>query len=320
MEKDLDENLIAKYFEGTTTEIENDFIENWVNENDNNAKKLKDYKQIWQLNSGKSLDFEPNVNLAWAKVKNRINKKSTVWSWRPIGIAASILLVSIVSYWVFNRANTTENLSLTTKFNAQNIQLADGSKINLNQNSSLHYPKEFRGKERKVKLKGEAFFNIQRNPEKPFIIEANLLNIKVLGTSFNVISHTDFVKVSVKSGRVEVKKSAKDFVVLKAGQEVIYNTKSDSLIVNSIVDLNVFSHYNKVFAFDNTSLTDVAKTISNSYQVKIDIEDESLKKLKLTTKFENQNLDHVLAIITETLLLDIQKDNNTYIFRKRKGL
>ncbi len=320
----LDENVLARYLEGLATENDQSQIDVWLNQKSENILELDQYRKLWELRNQQNSSFEPDAEMAWQKVSKRINVdtqqliniKKPIW--RSLQLAASILLVGGLSiYFFIIKPNNPPFQSLVSENNTIDKILSDSSKVFLNYNSKLEYPDQFAWKERRVKLKGEAFFEIKPNPSKPFIIEANDLNIKVLGTSFNVKTDSVTVIVSVRTGKVRVAKSDSEYVILHAGQEVAYDKNAFTFNRNIKADANEFAYFSKVYSFKNTPLSEIAKTLSKGYHKNIKISSTDLQDLSLTTKFENESLENALQIIAETLQLEVKIENNAYVFSKK---
>ena len=322
----IDENLLAKYLDGEATAYDLEALEAWLNADTANTLELDRYRKIWNSNSKSKIDFEPDVSLAWQKVQNRINTESPLKPltikknpfFRNFSIAASVaLLVGFGVYFYFFKESSINYQSIVSQSNSVEKSLSDSSKIILNYNTKLEFPDQFSSSERRVKLKGEAFFDIKPNPVKPFIIEVDKLNIKVLGTSFNVNEDSLNISVIVRTGKVEVAKSASEREILTVGQALVYDKIKKSFSRKYNADPNEFAYYNKVFTFKNTSLKQVTQMLSKGYHAKVSVGSQELSELAITTKFENESLADALQIIAETLQLKLKIENNSYVFVKK---
>ena len=180
------------------------------------ASEEADIMKKW--NDLKYSGEEPvDVDKAWEKLNERIEAaerpviplpvKRTPFLSTFARIAAMVIIIAGAGWLLFEVA-APQKITLTSDSDQKNIEvlLSDGSTVFLNRNSSLTYPKNFRSGTRKVSLKGEAFFDIARDEEHPFIIDAGKAKIRVLGTSFNVITENaeNEVEVYVASGKVMV--------------------------------------------------------------------------------------------------------------------
>lgn len=284
---------------------------------DENRKIFDDLNKIWNSSA-------PSINVdtisAWKKLNNKIELEETPViqiapsrSFQWMSIAASILLVfGIFILYKFNNTSTnTQHLAVVT----EHIQLADNSLVDLKKGSTLSYPQNFNEKIREVNLKGEAFFNIKRNEDKPFIIHTNSVNVKVLGTSFFV--HTkdnDDVEVIVKKGKVKVSNILGDTnsVTLKASESIIFIKASNTFKVIK-EEKNKLYWQTKTLIFNRTTLEYVVDLINHNFNTKVIIKNEKIKNCKLTVTFKNQSIDEIIEIIKETLNISSTMENGIII-------
>lgn len=262
-------------------------------------------------------------------------KPSPFWrrySVSTFSMAASVLLI-LGFAWFFLAKNkitsvsSLENLKLTgqrqftKKTNdsgvAQTISLHDGSKVTLQPQSSLSYPAVFDGKIRVVRLEGEAFFDVARNPEKPFLVHFNKLVVKVLGTSFTIRSFDseEKVQVTVKTGKVsvfdneELTKTSNEpnptlnGIVLTANQEIYYKKDQKqfekSLIANPvIVDQTV---QEKDFIFEETPLIEVFRKFEKAYGIPIIVDENQVQNCTLTASMAEEPLPEKLNLMCKAI-------------------
>jgi ferric-dicitrate binding protein FerR (iron transport regulator) len=173
----------------------------------------------------------------------------------------------------------------------------------------------FASAERRVKLKGEAFFNISPDKKKPFFIEAgNDVEIRVVGTSFNVKAYDDYTEVVVETGIVEVRKFNR--VLLLHPNERARIDKEDSTITVEKSKDKLYRYYrSKEFECDNTPLWKVVEVLNEAYGDSIVIGRGDLRSLTLTTRFDNESLESILDIISETFEINVEKVGNKYILK-----
>ena len=193
--------------------------------------------------------------------------------------------------------------------------LPDGSFVTVNKGSSISYPSHFHGKTRQVTLSGEAFFNVKPNKEKPFVISVNDVTIAVVGTSFNVKSIDGNTEVIVETGVVKVTKDGKT-VELKANEEMRVNTK-DSVLGKERVTDQLYKYYRtKEFVCDDTPLWKLIEVINEAYHSHIVFGDPTLREMPITTTFNNESLEQVLNVISETFNIKVVKDGDTIILEQ----
>ena len=217
----MNQNKIRKYIQNNLDSTEKRRMVEWIRKSPENQKIYNILKAEFIASTFKDV---PNNNSTFffERFKNRIKKKKLQ---RALYLTASfVLLISFL--WTYQSSNYTNNNALedittnnteafsfiTEKGDKKEVYLPDGSKIILNVDSELSYPRAFNDSIREVTLVGEACFDIKRNVTKPFIVNTNSIKIRVLGTSFNVKSYTkdEKVETTLVSGKVELIKDEED--------------------------------------------------------------------------------------------------------------
>ena len=158
----------------------------------------------------------------------------------------------------------------TPKGGKYQITLPDGSKVWLNSVSSLRFPAIFNGEERNVELKGEAYFEVAKNKEKPFVVKTNDMNVIVTGTEFNVMAYSDenYSATTLVEGSVHVSNPNSD-IVLKPGEQVVSNEGAKLKKSLADVELNI-AWKNGLFQFNDSDMRTVMNQISRWYDVSIE--------------------------------------------------
>ncbi len=181
------------------------------------------------------------------------------------------------------------------------VVLADGTKVWLNSASRLIYPQSFMGKERRVVLSGEAFFDVAHDAERPFIVETSRMNVKVLGTRFNVNDYDDNEEVSTTlvNGSVEIFSGGQQAFRLVPGEQAY---GKENKLEKREVNVRLYTSWiDGKFLFNNTELEEIAKQISRWYDVEIFFSSENVKKVRFTgaiVKFKP--LDDLVRMIEST--------------------
>lgn len=199
------------------------------------------------------------------------------------------------------------------------ITLSDGSVVHLNAGSSLRYPKQFSSTEnRKVYLQGEAFFNIQKDEKRPFIVEANNTEIKVLGTQFNVNTsklNNDTSCVLVE-GSVKLSNTLKS-IILNPNEKATWNPSSNSFKVN-IVNTNLYTSWVKgELIFENANFKDISNKLTQFYDVEIKNQSSILKTQKFSgiISLKNTNVENILDLLSMDTPFSYAMEKNTIIIK-----
>lgn len=250
-----------------------------------------------------------------------------------LGVAASVVLVLGVSavWWygvgqkkdtIYENLTTKSSVQLLEKTNANAkpllIALSDGSSVLLQKNSRLSYPQTFAGDTREVYLEGEALFEVAKNSEKPFFVYANELVTKVLGTSFVVRAYPNQknVQVFVKTGKVSVYRFAEmktekitqsrelDGVVIMPNQQITYQ-RNEAEFKKTIVEQPIALN-NELFEFRNTSVSEILKTIQQTYGIMIVYDENILADCPLTASLTDEPLYGKLDLICQAIGADYQ--------------
>ncbi len=318
-------DLIARHLDGEATEIEKENLENWVNRSEANASVYASAKLLWKdAQPGhfeESSDvFSVNSDAAWLKVQKRIQtpkagKRIYLQTW--LRVAAILVIGMPVLYLMYNWLNpTVEQISSISGESHLSVELVDGSKVELNANSDLTYPEEFKGNNRRVVLTGEAFFEIEKDSSKPFTITANEVNINVLGTSFNVNANSlDSVEVQVETGRVEMN-YGENSLVLNPDETGVYYKLTGKLFKREKKVISSHFWRNRRLTFKRTSLQDVVRALNSLYEVNIRLEGNQVADKKINVRFEDEDIAVILDVIANSLDLEVDHlKNDTIILR-----
>ncbi len=323
----IDEDLLVKYLVNETNDEETLIVENWIQASDENKKQFEQSFLIWEQSLQLATPARVNVDDAWMHMQERIEKGGNGTSKVPVQlfskswlrIAAAIILVVCVGWlsYVLVSKNSGKHIVAVTVASVNKVvtdTLPDGSVITVNKNSTLSYPSKFKGDTREVALNGEAFFKITPNKEKPFIIHVNDVMVRVVGTSFNIKSENGKTEIIVETGIVQVIKN--NHTVRLLPKEKAVTLWKDSTLEKDTVEDQLYRYYrSKEFFCNNTPLHSLVETLNEAYNVNIIIENDTLKDLPITTVFKGESLDNILAVISETFKINIEKTGNQIILR-----
>ncbi len=317
----ISEDLIARYLAGETSQAENREVLDWSKEPEN-QQQLYEYQAVWEdlgvipkiehLDIPREFDTESALQKVRERKAQQLDAQSSSIPW--LRIAAGLVVALGLGWWMYS-INQTEDLQMMAVNEAAEYELEDGSQITLNQNSSLTYPEHFASESRKVKMTGEAFFEVEHKPEQPFEVEVAAANIRVLGTSFNVndISH-DSTVVFVQTGRVLFFNDQNE-VILTEGMTGVLN-KSTGLITSRknmlVVGKDTFWK-TKTLNFEGNTLASVVETVNEMYGTNIVLGNPTLSGCRITVTFIDEDLEDILTIISLTLGLEVTRANGEIV-------
>lgn len=233
------------------------------------------------------------------------------------GIAACVLLLLMVLIFRYDGQVPDEKISLKTvsteNGQKKTIDLPDGSQVILNSGSVLRFPEEFEKGQREVELKGEAFFRVSKDPERPFVIHSGELTTRVLGTSFNIRSYADDEKilVSVATGRVRIEDHQGHIETLLPSDMGVFH-KSEMAIEKLKCDVDALTDWTRgILIFKDESLPEIFDRLEKWYGVKIKIEGKVDLEGKYSGRYDRKPLDRVLEGISYTSQFNYKVLNKT---------
>jgi ferric-dicitrate binding protein FerR (iron transport regulator) len=338
MEKDdkhIDHGLLMAYLLGEADGDQIAEVDQWLSDSEDNASYLKSLEILW-IESGKLSPPPVSVNTdkAWDKVSaslkfeeevHTIKKSARAFQIKHIWRAAAMIVLVLGVYGVFKLITGIERTeTLASIDHIVTDTLKDGSIINLNTESKLTYPKNFDKKKRKVKLEGEAYFIVEHEEDRPFIIELSNARVEVLGTEFNVkeIPEEHMTEVYVKTGSVRLTSVPDErdtnSLLLENGEKGYIDTKTGEIGKRPDVGMhaNVITWLSNKFVFDDVRLEEVAGFLEDYFVISIEFGNDSIKDEKINTTFKNDDIDDILNVIAGTFGLKLEKENQTYILKK----
>jgi hypothetical protein len=323
----------------TNVDLEN--WEHWTLENPVRAKLVQE-SRLWLLatkvteNNLPSSIVQTALLATWNKIETSETsgkKKIKLWDNKWLRSVAAVLVFGLLASSAYSHLFITSNPShiynkliydndegLVEQTNNSNkpqiITLSDGSSVLLQPKSKLSYPKIFAGNERRVYLSGEGFFEISKNPKKPFLVFANEIITKVVGTSFRISAYSNEpnVEVLVRTGKVKVQSnqmalsSNKDEEITLLPNEALRFTRKsstfdkitditkDESLIHSVRTIEQLS-----FDFTDIPVSQIFKTIEQAYSVNIEFPEDKLKDCHLTSSLNDQPLPQKLKIICKAL-------------------
>lgn len=298
-------------------------IDQEVAEKKTALEKLQLENKLWRKIQAKTQSVthqtEPFSTNWWERNSRRLAVAATVTL--IAGLLHIISNVTSSSSLAFSGLSTEQVAALAILTNTDKVprlfQLSDGSQVTLEPEASLYYPQPFEKNKRVAYLVGDGFFNIARNPQKPFLVYSESIITEVLGTSFTIHKNKQSgdIEVAVKTGRVIVEKSVENNVVkeklrtgvvLTPNEKVTYNQVSGSY-VTGLVDNPVLIDYSQefrkpdAFSFVEAPFSTVIKKLEKAYGVEIIVTNETINNCLITASLPNESLFAKLEIINALL-------------------
>ncbi|GEO06119.1 anti-sigma factor [Adhaeribacter aerolatus] len=338
MRKDISSELIKKYLAGNCSETEKRIVDDWFAGFEQAEDFISDLpdKEQEQLKSNLLAQIKSNIQEAGinqvaipeAKVlKLPVTEKPNKIAFYASKIAAILVLACGLAfmgykYWAEQKSGSTVTAATVFSNNQKQIKkimLPDGSKIWLQENSSLAVADNFGQIKRAVTLTGEAFFEVAKDTNRPFVIKTNGVITRVLGTSFNIKAYEKDpnVEVQVVTGKVSVFKTeslntksnavdnsenATKAVVLVPNQKATFVKSTHNLVKNKVAAHELKTVFSKAsLSFENTAIGQAIQMLNARFNANIKLSNEDLNNCSIYGDFTNQNLPEILEIICNSI-------------------
>lgn len=303
----MEQDILYRYFNRDASEQEEIKIAAWLDESEEHraifAKERNKYNMILLLANEKDISKKKHIFY----IPN--------WAKETLKIASIILIMIGIGFYYQNRMEdkllAAMNVITVPPGQRANVVLPDGTHICLNAKSRLEYPSSFVKGSRKVKLTGEAYFNVSHDENNPFIVETQNCDVEVLGTTFNIESYpeSNIFSTALIEGRVKVtdKKDIARPVILEPNQQV--RLINNRLEVNDIEDFDVLRWREGLICFKNKPFKQLIEQFEKYYDVRIIIENEKLLKHELSGKIRiNDGIEHALRVIQKNTSFSYDRD------------
>lgn len=316
------EILITRYLTGEAGQDEIVELQKWLGASKDNLLYFQQLKNIWDNSEHYSCEKIIDFDMAFNIVNKRVNFKSPAtnfwYYWKKI---AAVLLIPLILgnllYFSFRSNNYSTNQEpvyneLFAAFGTRSaLKLSDGTSVWLNSGSSIKYPDRFVGNDRKVFLKGEAHFEVESDPKKPFIVETSSLSVKATGTKFNVSGYTSAneEEVTLVSGKVEVSltddKKNINSSKLDINQHFSFNKVNGTTSIINLEDTYKYiSWKDGKLVFRNEPLSQIVKKISQVYNIDIEIKGEEILNYTFRATFQDESLAEILKLLKMSSPID----------------
>lgn len=311
VQKEQIDEILTKWLTNTATEEELSLLRKWTGQNEENLELIEKLQKTWNEDTAEPIlvNVDAMANEIWAKAMNEQPKQS--WRWNLLfRYAAAIVILAGSFFWILSIADFAEieqenSLPITSTFilrenipgQKTKVFLPDGSIVYLNSSSSIKYLKSFEGLERRVILKGEAFFEVAKDESKPFIVESNSIETVAVGTAFNVNAfNLNEIRISLVEGKVRINKaeSTDKLATLNPGNELVINPNTQKFLEQSFEIEDVIGWKGGKLVFNHATLEEVSHKLERWYGVEITIRGRIPADWEISTVYENQTLKNVL--------------------------
>ncbi|RKR82936.1 FecR family protein [Mucilaginibacter gracilis] len=324
--------LLDKYLKNNCTPEEADVVEAWYKQ----WEEQPDFTDT--LADDKQRLLKERMFLIIRE--NTVPKESVILPERKvhikwwIGIAAAALLFVVLKFFVANNPvqdATGPRLAITFSNHTKNVlkqQLPDSSIVWLSPEASITWPQKFDAKYRDITMTGNCFFEVTKNPGRPFIISSEHMVTKVWGTSFRVIDgkNSAVVKVTVVTGKVSVSKRQalapvaklnSNEVLLHPNEEVVLKSNTADLIASKNADVSDLALYDHIdLDFEKATLPYIVTVLNKKFAAHIIINSKQLNSAVMTASLTNLNLPEVLEVLKASMKINYEIEGDLIVLKK----
>ncbi len=349
----MDKELFNRYLNNQCHSEEIDEIFNWFRDEASSINNRRKIKVLWNEFSPTDDSLEDDIferildkihhkiNLSDSDYKRKTIKRNRAAKYNKVYMyltkSAAILFIPILLTLIFvlsekghfyNRQafNEIGNIEVTSPIGSRTyIELPDGTGVHLNHGSKLIYPRRFSGKKRIVELMGEGYFNVITDPQMPFCVCTDNLEITALGTEFNVMAYSGLnnIETTLIKGKVVVKQKTStdktiDLKTMNPGEHLRYSNINRSYVCTTDYINKYISWKDGILIFKDDTLEEIVLRLGRWYNVEFIFKDDSVKKFPYTATFVDETLTQILDLleiatpIKYEITPRIKKDDGTF--------
>jgi transmembrane sensor len=317
----IDELLGKKLAQETTAE-EDATLLNWLNKSLDNEQYFKDFQWLWAQSHRPQSTKQVDTEGALATMHKRMDAEmpalkvvkmpSKIFNIYTIMKIAAVFLIAFGLYNQF--AKPAPPLSIVAQNKPQTDTLMDGSIITLNKKSGLTLSERFNKNERRMKLTGEAYFQVAHDATRPFVVDVQDLEVKAVGTAFNIdnVTNLRFVSIMVTEGKVKIS-GQKETKYAEKGETAVYDSQTGTISVEKRENSNQLAYKTRQFHFDETPLSIAVAEIGKAYSVSIILKNKELANCPVVVSFDNRPLEDMLDVLKMTCSFTVEKVGEDYI-------
>ncbi len=307
--------LLTKQFSGELTKVEAAELQHWLRQSPDNERIAADLQQVWTDSGTYAPGFAPDLDADFKKVQARIRAEElprarVIPLGRYLMRIAALLAFLVMATWAYHafQASPAQLTATAQDEPKRQVDLPDGSHVWLRQGSSLDFPQSFTGTERRVQLRGEAYFEVAHRAKQPFRVElSNGDWVEVLGTQFDVCQNSKENSVLVRSGKVRFQAANQqgNLVTLEAGEKAVHDLAKHVIRETKVPTFNELAWQTGGLEFIATPLSTVVTDLEEFYHVKILLRNAALQQCLHTAPLTSQPLEKVLQTLSLTYNLQV---------------
>jgi len=326
--------LMDDYFKGTLSDDLLHMVEDWKVVN---KKQFEEYRKAWESTLLISEMQGYDASLALQKVHNKISGgRSGNRHFNLQKIAATLLIPALLvsGIYIYYLKNTIQPAEIvwqtieTLPGQRSNVKLPDGTTVWLNSETKLTYPVPFSRESREVKLLGEAFFDVTKVEDCPFLVDIGDIDVKVLGTKFNISNYLsdERSEIILESGQVELyskENAAKNAqLIMSPGEKAVYLKQERTLSIHPVQADLYTAWIDGKLIFRDDPMNEVVTKLSHWFNAEIIITNPTISRYTYTATFQNESLEQVLELLKISAPINyktfIREKDEENMFSKKK--
>jgi len=324
------ERVIQDYIQGNVSSEDKKTIYDWIQEDPGKRKQLFRNKDLWEASLIGSKRFNETEKKQWLNLEKRITTgKNKTFSLLEFARIAAVIVLTFGIGWtghyfysskLFPNHHTEQKTVEAGKGQIKEIFMADGTHVWLNSDSRLSFPSAFTENNRKVNLRGEAFFEVTANKKKPFWVTTGNHRIKVTGTKFNVCEYPEskIIETTLIEGKVKIITGniIKD---LLPGQQSSFNTETSRIKISED-DFKIYTAWKDGrYEFTNESIDKVFKIIERWWDVKINYPEAKLKNEKISGVLKRHKpVEQLFCLIGQVIPIQYEIENDEITIKMKE--
>lgn len=287
--------MLYKLFSGSTSEAETENVKKWAEESEDNLSQLMAERKLYDA-----------ISLSELKAKSNLRKTRFSFVVKYSSYAACLVILLVSSFFIGKNAvkpDISMNTVIVPVGQRVNLVLADGTNLWLNSGATFKYPSSFTKDSREVYLLGEAYFDVAHDENRAFRVKTDILDVKVTGTEFNLISDTknDEFEVSLFKGSVEICRNGEDSALAKLNPNQTSTFQNGMHKIGSIVNTDKYAWKEGLYSFHNKMFDKILVDLERYYCVDF-IFNKPVLSLSLTGKFRiSDGLNYALGILQQSV-------------------
>lgn len=332
--KEKMDQIILRYLDGPISKEDRSQLYSWLKQSEGNREYFSQMEAIWRSSKAgfanpeqtekALLRLEKRINNHENQIKHRKSNKTFTRFIQTATVAAVLLLGLLIGYNLPSiKSNAKNQITkvIMPKGSRGEVILSDGSSVWLNSESMLSYSDNFDVEKREVILTGEGFFSVAENVNKPFIVKTAGIEIKVLGTKFDVMNYENkkTIETTLISGKVSVKlNSDSEEIVLKPNEKLSFHKTNNQVNIEKVNALFHTNWLNNKLIFDSDKLEDIFSSLERWYNVEIYCDEKILLDTRASFTLRDESLEEIFRAMKHIVPLQYLITDTSVIVRSVK--